>query len=190
MSPDPRLARSRWEPYAEDVALGCLSRRPREDTALVIAIGLRETWMAGRDCPGFVIPYGLPDYMGSGDGGHGRGIFQIDDRSWTALLPRPDEDWRPFIQAGCACVVLAEARRSLSAWRPRLGDWHWNQAVCAAYNAGAGSVAHFLNLAQDPDRGTTGADYGRDVLRLRDGLRQLYPATFPPVAATDPLPVA
>ena len=52
-------------------------------------------------------------------------------------------------------------------------------------------MSHFLNLNQDPDRGTTPGrpggppDYGRDVLSLRDGLRQFYPSLFPPVATAD-----
>jgi hypothetical protein len=42
-----------------------------------------------------------------------------------------------------------------------------------------------MAIGVDPDlvttKGSSGKpDYGSDVLRLRDNLRQLYPATFPP----------
>lgn len=179
MSPtaDRRLREQLWRPYVEDVALACLDRWPHEDTALVVAIGLRETWL------GTCVGYAPKGPNGVGDGGHGRGLFQIDDRGpFAYLVPPAGADWPAYIQAQCACVVLARAREELADFRGALSGWGWDQAVAARYNAALENVRWALRNGLDPDRVTTGKDYGRDVLSLRDGLRRLYPTTFPPAA--------
>jgi hypothetical protein len=174
---DPRLAPTLWAPYVDDIHLGCLAHEPVEDTALVVAIGLRETWLG--TCPGYS-PRG-PN--GRGDGGHGRGLFQIDDRhEFAALIPPDGQDWSVLSQAWCCAHVLARAREELSAYaRNHL----FERAVVCRYNSSG--VARAMAARLDPDsvttRGSSGRrDYGSDVLGLRDGLRRLYPSTFPPFA--------
>ncbi len=171
---DPRLAWPLVEPYVGQIQYACWQRHPAEDPALVVAIGLRETWLG--TCAGYA-PQGPG---GRGDGGHGRGLFQIDDRGPFAYLVPPDgAEWPPFVQASCACIVLARAREELADFRGSLSPWGWDQAVAARYNARLDNVRWALRMGLDVDRVTTGRNYGRDVLALRDGLRALYPSTFP-----------
>lgn len=172
---DHRLRETLWRPYVQDIALACLERTPHEDTALVVAIGLRETWL------GTCVGYAPKGPGGRGDGGHGRGLFQIDDRGpWRHLIPPDGVEWTPFQQAQAACTVLAGARAELADFRGALSVWAWDQAVAARYNAALENVRWALRNGLDPDRVTTGKDYGRDVLALRDGLRRTFPSTFPP----------
>jgi hypothetical protein len=172
---DPRLSESLWRPYVEDVALACLERTPHEDTALVVAIGIRESNL-GRS----LTPPG--DRNGTGDGGHGRGLFQIDDRGpFKHLIPDPGTDWPAFVQAACACTVLATARQELDGFRGALQDRDWDEAVACRYNAALSNIQWALRNGRDPNAVTTGRDYGRDVLALRDGLRRFFPETFPPM---------
>jgi len=72
-----------------------------------------------------------------GDGGHGHGVFQLDDRSHQIPDPFPVE-----VQAEIAAGMLAELRDRFGSWR----------AAANAYNSG-----------QPLDEGTTGGDYGIDV---------------------------
>ncbi len=173
--PDPRLAEAIWRPYIEDIALACAARQPEEDAALVAAIGLRETILG--TVSDYIVPPGAPRWMGTGDHGHGRGLFQIDDRGpFSYLIPRPGEGWTPFVQACSAIAVLEDARRSLEL---EADDPLHERGVVAAYNCGAGVARTALRAGKDPDFWTTGRNYGRDVLSLRDGLRALFPETFP-----------
>jgi hypothetical protein len=175
VSADPRLAEPVWRPYVEDIALACLSREPHEDAALVVAVGIRESGL-GR----WLTPRG--DHNGAGDGGHGRGLFQIDDRGpFKHLIPEPGTDWPPFIQAQAACQVLATARRELAEFKGSLTTWAWDEACACRYNSALSAVQWALRNGHSPNDVTTGKDYGRDVLAMRDGLRRLYPSTFPPI---------
>ena len=168
---DHRLKEALWTPYVEDIALACLSFDPHIDTALIVAIGLRETWLG--TCPGYV-PKG-PN--GVGDGGHGRGLFQIDDRGpFKTLIPPAGADWPVIVQAQSACKVVIDAQTILTAWRD---NPLFERAVAACYNSGPSNVSWALRNGYDPDRVTTGKDYGRDVLMLRDGLRKMWPTRFP-----------
>ena len=201
---DTRLERKIWGPYVEDIALACVSRFPNEDAATVTAVGLRETIMG--TCRDYVVPPGQPVWMGRGDYGHGWGFFQIDDRGpFKYLLPAPGDDWSVYVQACCACVVLADARRGLEMFRSNVKHWEFEQAVCASYNLGVPHVTYALRQGIDPDRLTTPGpralvdpatgrrlgDYGKDVLMLRDGLRRAFPTLFPTPAgqllATTPI---
>lgn len=202
MSPatDPRLAERLWRPYVEDIALACLARVPAEDAGLVVAIWARET-VFGHCGPSFVVPAGQPVWMGRGDGGHGRGFGQIDDRGpFAYLIPADGEEWPPFIQASCTCIVLARAREELADFRGALAPRAWDEAVACRYNAKLENVRWALRNGRDPNLVTTPGphapvdpatgrrlgDYGRDVLALRDGLRRLYPTTFPLPAGAVP----
>lgn len=175
---DPRVRWSLLEAYVGMIQLACWQREKPEDPALVCAIGLRETHL-GR-VPGYVVAPGLPLYMGRGDGGHGRGLFQVDDRGpWRHLIPPDGVDWPPYEQAQACCTVLAGARVELADFRGALTPWAWDQAVAARYNAALENVRWAVRMGRDPDQVTTGRNYGRDVLALRDGLRQSFPSTFP-----------
>ncbi len=101
--------------------------------ALLYAIGSRETNLTNE----------------LGDGGHGHGVFQLDDRSHT-IPPGYDGD------------VQAQATTAAQMMKDGFGQFgNWTKA-CNYYNSGS------------PDTGaTTGADYGPDVME-----RQAYLAPF------------
>lgn len=90
-----------------------------------------------------------------GDGGHGHGIWQRDDRSWT--IPA-DYLQTPGKQANDAANLLMSLQRRFEV-QPNA----WTCAI-AAYNAGGGSVARALANGQEPDSVTTGRDYAADVV--------------------------
>jgi hypothetical protein len=108
-----------------------------------------------------------------GDGGHGRGLFQIDDRSHTDFLQRNGGSGagkKPPIAA--ATLYAAGILR----WGFDYGESNGVKAadrlkfMLSAYNAGAGgAIAGYRE--GDSDRRTTGGDYGRAVL-LRYALFQ------------------
>ncbi len=122
---------------------------------------------------GFLIPRKVtagqsPAYIfahATGDGGHGRSIYQIDDRSFPVFVQEtPLSD----VKAYCikAVEVLKEKERYLlsQGWtREKLGDETFERAVIAAYNCGQGNVNKALNRGLDVDRYTFGGDYSKDV---------------------------
>lgn len=96
-----------------------------------------------------------------GDGGHGRGIMQIDDRSFpdfansgAAMDPRQN-----IIKGG---EVLSGKRRFLSG-RGVSGQLLMRASI-AAYNGGEGRVINAINQGRDIDSVTTHGDYSADVL--------------------------
>jgi membrane-bound lytic murein transglycosylase MltF len=121
--------------------------------------GTAESWLAAlcwRESD-----FGLalsPD--GTGDGGHGHGLMQIDDRfhgPWLAVA-----DWRH---------PLTNIRKGTSIY---LDGYHWLasrglvdgtliHAAIAAYNAGPARVLCQVRAGHDPDEITTGGDYARWV---------------------------
>lgn len=125
---------------------------------------------------------------GTGDGGHGRGLMQIDDRTWTSWLAT--HDWTDpytcvlkgvqilkdnlifFSRAGVhPPVVVREgyaARCGVPVGtyadvRPLTGTAQW-QAAIAAYNTGAGNVLKALAAGLSADTTTAHANYSTDVL--------------------------
>jgi hypothetical protein len=76
-----------------------------------------------------------------GDQGHGHGVWQIDDRSHR-IPPGFDSDVHQ--QAEMAAALLQALHQQFADWRKALN----------AYNSG-----------RPDDGGTTGGDYGPDVLR-------------------------
>jgi hypothetical protein len=84
-----------------------------------------------------------------GDGGHGHGVFQLDDR-WHQIPPGFDQDVH---------AQAEKAAQMLKAFFNEFGDW---MKACNGYNSGS------------PDTGrTAGGDYGPDVMA-----RQSYLATL------------
>jgi hypothetical protein len=178
---DPKDDFLRVEPYLPDFAESALVEG--EDTALLAAICLRETWAGW--APGYT-PKG--SYLGRGDGGHGWGLLQIDDRGPYAHLPKECPEATPMLQARWACSVLRDARKYLAEFKPHP---LWERGCVAAYNAGAPKIAKVLarwhpgmplegHPELDPDLCTTGKNYGADVLRRRDLLRAVHRDRFPP----------
>lgn len=103
-----------------------------------------------------------PGASGTGDGGHGRGLMQIDDRAhseWIATHRWQD----PAINIDKGAEVLAACFAAF----PRGPDL----AAIAAYNCGPGNVRKAILSGHEPDWFTTGRDYGRDVQRRRDDFR-------------------
>jgi hypothetical protein len=84
-----------------------------------------------------------------GDGGHGHGVFQLDDRSHQ-IPPGFDQDVR---------AQAEKAGQMLEAGFHRFGDW---VKSCNYYNSGSPNTGN-----------TTGRDYGPDVME-----RQAYLATL------------
>jgi Transglycosylase SLT domain len=130
---------------------------------ILFGIGSRETaWGTSRflDEPG-------PG--GRGDGGHGRGLMQIDDR-WH----------KPFIASGMWADAFANIEyatgllaSNFKYFRKRgLVDDALIAASIAAYNAGAGSVGRAVRKGDDPDSVTTGRDYAADVARRSEWYRE------------------
>ena len=98
---------------------------------------------------------------GTGDGGHGRGLMQIDDRSHAAWLAQSDAQGTPLwmlpeenIAQGAS--VLSDCRRAM----PDLDVTAW----VAAYNAGPLRVRTAVLAGLPVDSVTTGRDYAEDVL--------------------------
>lgn len=85
-----------------------------------------------------------------GDGGHGHGTWQLDDRSHTIPKPFPIE-----LQADMAAALLASL---IAHFRGNL------KSALSAYNAGVGGAEHGLIQHNDSDFGTTGHNYGQDTL--------------------------
>jgi hypothetical protein len=120
------------------------------DTDLLLAIASRETNMQN-------IKGDFHD-----DAFHGFGIMQVD----VGTDPDFCAHWTPdqvegSIQRGTK--ILAGKRDSLAA--KTITDL---KAIAAAYNTGASNVIHSVQTGQDPDRTTTGHDYGSDVVARRE----------------------
>lgn len=108
---------------------------------------------------------------GTGDGGHGRGLMQVDDR-WH-VKHTSGTDWMiPEKHIPYAVGVL---KWSIDTLQKDMGLQGLNalRAGIAAYNAGPGNVKNALLVGEDVDFNTTGQDYSRDVLN-KAGWFQLY----------------
>lgn len=101
-----------------------------------------------------------------GDSGHGRGLFQIDDRSHTDFLTRngaAGASGKPPV--GAAALYAAALLRGNFDYGAANGVKQADRLkfMLSAYNAGAGgAIAGYRE--GDSDRRTTGGDYGRSVL--------------------------
>ena len=123
-------------------AIGEASRRSGISRELLTAVISRES--GGRNV--------------RGDGGHGRGLMQIDDRypPHAQWLKANRDGLDPHTNIGYGAALLAENLASFD------GIEH---AALAAYNAGPAAVRRALARGADPDSVTTGRDYSADVLR-------------------------
>jgi peptidoglycan hydrolase-like protein with peptidoglycan-binding domain len=125
-------------------------RRHKLPVGLLIAIASRETDMN--------------DIVG--DNGHGRGLFQIDDRAHTDWLSQHGaggKGKKPSVaDAAEFAAALLASNRSFGQ-KNGIGRKDLLKFACSAYNAGAGG-ALAGQQGGDSDARTTGRDYGRDVL--------------------------
>jgi hypothetical protein len=157
--------------YWPEIILGMTGHGIPRDTDLArdlvwILMGIlsRETHFG--HAPGYTTP-GQPD--GTGDRGHGHGLFQIDDRSHSVFLATGG--WKE-VATSCRYVlaeVLAPSIRYLD--RHGLVDPLLTIAAIAAYNAGPARVRQAVGRGDSPDRATTGGDYSADVLRRAEWYR-------------------
>ena len=89
---------------------------------------------------------------------HGFGIMQVDIGTDPVFCAQ----WTPQQVEGSinrGTAILADKRNSLAA--KNITD---PKAIAAAYNTGASNVVRSIQAGADPDRTTTGHDYGADVL--------------------------
>jgi len=119
-----------------------------------------------------------------GDGGHGRGLFQIDDRSHKDFLGRvgaagPGKK-PPVPKAADHAGSLLASNISFGASKGVAAAGRLKFGL-SAYNAGAGGALKGLQEHGDPDFRTTGGDYGASVLARF--------AMFQSLLGTAPLPV-
>lgn len=156
-----------------DAACLAAEREAKLPAGLLLALGSRET-----GCRNI-----------AGDGGHGRGVFQIDDRFHAA--------WLAAHGAGDPGAVppVADAARyaaTLLAANLEYGRGHGVPAAqllkfaLSAYNAGAGGALAGLEQG-DSDRRTAHGDYGRDVLARLEAVRRWLERTGVDPAAARPL---
>jgi hypothetical protein len=97
---------------------------------------------------------------GTGDGGHGRGLMQIDDGAHE--FARTGNWQNPKANIRYGCDLLADNRAVLK--REGLTGRQLLKATLASYNAGLGAVLRALDRGINVDSVTTGDDYGKDVL--------------------------
>jgi hypothetical protein len=119
-----------------------------------------------------------------GDGGHGRGLFQIDDRSHKDFLGRVGAAGAgkkpPIPKAADHAGSLLASNISFGASKGVAAAGRLKFGL-SAYNAGAGGALKGLQEHGDPDARTTGGDYGASVLARF--------AMFQSLLGTAPLPV-
>lgn len=123
---------------------------------LLIAVGSRET--------------NLKNVIG--DGGHGHGVWQRDDR-WHTIPDGYDQDVRK--QAEDAAALLAANYKVLK---------NWGFAV-AAYNGGVSGIQAAILAGRSPDSATTGGDYAADVLGRLAFVPVIKPAPVKEVDVAD-----
>ncbi|MFF1358739.1 peptidoglycan-binding protein [Streptomyces sp. NPDC058297] len=116
--------------------------------SLLLAVGSRETNLTNK----------------VGDGGHGHGVWQRDDR-WWPIPEGYDKDVRK--QAEDAAILLAANHKALGDWAPAV----------AAYNAGLTGVKDAIKAGKSPDSVTAGGDYAADVLGRLAHLQAAAPAS-------------
>jgi hypothetical protein len=174
MSPSPstvsQLREEIQRAQREGIVAACLAaeRRAGLPRGLLVAIASRETNMRNI----------------AGDGGHGRGVFQIDDRfhgDWLRSHGAGRAGAVPSVADGAEYAAGLLAANFAFGRSKGLSGRRLLKFAVAAYNAGAGGAWKAVQLTGDPDSGTTGRNYGADVLdRLRVVEHELDGTPLPP----------
>jgi hypothetical protein len=98
------------------------------------------------------------DAGGFGDQGHAFGILQVDRRFHALLGVDQGPSSRAHVEQ--AVGILATFRDQVRARHPDWGDEFVLKGAAVAYNSGVGNVQTKPGM----DQGTTGGDYGSDVI--------------------------
>jgi len=156
---NPTYYTTSYKPLIEQAA----ARYSWLDASVVAGIGSRESaW--GR----ILSPRGPG---GTGDGGHGRGLMQIDDRFHQTFIN--SGRWRnPKDNIDYGIDEVLAKNYSYLDINTSLQGTDLLRGAIASYNAGLGSVNRALREGRDVDYYTTGQDYSWDVLN-RAGWFQL-----------------
>lgn len=173
-----------WIPYFRDAA-----RANNFTPELLMAIGYRETALN-------------PKYLTvAGDNGHGYGLMQIDNRSFSDWVNSGEwkkaescihkgaevlDSKRSDIKAGVGkkLTVKTLAGESYEFEGKAIGDADLLRVTVAAYNCGLWAYYHF-SKGHDVDRGTTGQDYSKDVLKKSNRFKPLLDAKAGDAKADD-----
>lgn len=110
------------------------------------------------------------DRNGYGDGGHGFGIMQVDDRNGFAVHTNGGPAGRAHIDQ--AASILRSKLDAVQRQYPNLSEQDQLRLAVSRYNGGRGTPGDF-------DRGTTGGDYSADVIARS----QYYASQWPGGAA-------
>ena len=159
-----RTERQGWLPYFAEAAT-----RYGFDQDLLMGIASRET--------------NIRNILG--DGGHGHGIMQIDDRSYPDFCKSDDwKDPRKNILKGAEVLDFVK-RREIRAGIGRRNECKGNRfegltlsdlgllrTSVAAYNCGCRAY-HAICVYGNPDRSTTGSDYSADVINRAEAFKRL-----------------
>ncbi len=110
-----------------------------------------------------------------GDGGHGVGIIQIDIRYHEiAARMKADGTWKthpaPLIDYGVR--LLRTNCQAVRARYPAYTPWQCLKVAASGYNCGITKALRNSGEG-DSDLGTTGRDYGRDVMERMAALEEL-----------------
>lgn len=112
-----------------------------------------------------------------GDGGHGHGIMQIDDRYFPDFCN--SDDWKdPGKNIEKGASILSGKRTFLSG--KGVPASQLERASIAAYNHGEGNIWNSIQNGDDVDDGTTGGNYSQDVLARSTEFANFLAAMIPP----------
>lgn len=157
--------REKVEPYLKDMRFafgesGLYTTLPGFELATFAALIYRETHFGW--APGYT-PKGTS--RGTGDGGHGRGLCQIDDRTWGDWIKH--NDWGdPLTNMRKGLSVLRDTKgylRSLVSM-PGVDKSTFLRCVLAAYNCGPSNARKGLIHHGDPDHFTAHGNYSAWIL--------------------------
>jgi len=161
--------------YADDLAAAAADTYP--DAVDVTAWAFFLSGIISRES-GFGIYLRPRGPNGLGDGGHGHGLGQVDDRDnpdepeWSARRAAhiASGDWTDSAKHLLFCAQLLRhlwdglEETEQDGTARALGYEERLSATAAAYNAGLPRVADAIASGMSPDTRTTHGDYGADVL--------------------------
>jgi hypothetical protein len=134
---------------ADKAALETAAKANGIEWKLLAAIGVRETGFQNVSQP---------------PPGKGEGIFQIDLGQNPGVTKKQADD--PAYAAGWAASYLSKSEASIKKSFPTLSGDKLTDAAADSYNEGVTGVKNLLNQNKNPDTGTTGKNYGSNVLNL------------------------